>query len=154
MNESIQNTKRISMPELFMSIALLVKQRSICKVNQVGVVIAPLNLRNIYSFGYNGPVHGENHNICNGISGQCGCLHAEINALLKVQVKDSEKVMFTTTSPCMYCAKAIIQSGFSKIYYYEPYRDLSPIDYLKKFKIEVIQLKTNFLENFAQFLTK
>jgi len=151
MNELNQNI-RITLEELFMAIALIVKSRSICKVNQVGVVIAPKDLRNIYSFGYNGPVHKESHDVCNGISGNCGCLHAEINALLKVQVKDSEKIMFTTTSPCLYCAKAIIQSGFSVIYYFEPYRDLSPIQYLKKFNIEVFQLKTDFLTKFANTL--
>lgn len=69
-------------------------------------------------------------------------LHAESNALMKIAkstLTSKESVLYTTTSPCFECAKLIIQSGVSKVYYCEDYRDMSGIELLEKAGIIVEQ---------------
>lgn len=65
------------------------------------------------------------------------CVHAEINALIKVRVNDPHKVVFVTGQPCITCAKAIINSGASKVYYRSAYRSNEGLDVIKKAGIEV-----------------
>ncbi len=65
------------------------------------------------------------------------CVHAEINALIKVRVNDPRKVVFVTGQPCVTCAKAIINSGASKVYYRSAYRSNEGLDIVKKAGIEV-----------------
>jgi deoxycytidylate deaminase len=65
------------------------------------------------------------------------CVHAEINALIKVRVNDPRKVVFVTGQPCVTCAKAIINSGASKIYYRSAYRSDEGLDLFKRTGIEV-----------------
>ena len=69
-------------------------------------------------------------------------LHAESNALMKIAkstLTSKGSVLYTTTSPCFECAKLIIQSGVSKVYYCEDYRDMSGIELLEKAGIIVEQ---------------
>jgi len=65
------------------------------------------------------------------------CVHAEINALIKVRVNDPQKVVFVTGQPCITCAKAIINSGASKVYYRSAYRSNEGLELIKKAGIEV-----------------
>lgn len=65
------------------------------------------------------------------------CVHAEINALIKVRVNDPKKVVFVTGQPCVTCAKAIINSGASKVYYRSAYRSTEGLDLIKRIGIEV-----------------
>lgn len=113
------------MVQVMMDAAALVAQRSTCARAQVGVVIADITLHQILSFGYNGNWAGG-PNECDGTGeGACGCIHAEENALIKL-ASSFEARLFTTTSPCVYCAKRIINQGRIKhVYYAERYRDPS-----------------------------
>lgn len=65
------------------------------------------------------------------------CVHAEINALIKVRVNDPRKVVFVTGQPCVTCAKAIINSGASKVYYRSAYRSNEGLDVVKKAGIDI-----------------
>jgi deoxycytidylate deaminase len=65
------------------------------------------------------------------------CVHAEINALIKVRVNDPKKVVFVTGQPCITCAKAIINSGASKVYYRAAYRSSEGLDLIKRASIEL-----------------
>jgi dCMP deaminase len=112
---------RPSMLDVYMTFAFTVAARSTCKRYGTGAVIVSSDLRSVYSIGYNGSPHGQSHS-CNGETGNCQCIHSEINALLKVTQKDPDKIMFCTHSPCPTCARYMIQSGFSKLYYYHQYR--------------------------------
>jgi dCMP deaminase len=70
-------------------------------------------------------------------------LHAEANALAKV-ARSSESsegaVMFITHSPCFACAKLIYQSGISKVYFGQHYRETDGVNFLKKCNIDVEQV--------------
>lgn len=65
------------------------------------------------------------------------CVHAEVNALIKVRANDQAKVFFVTGQPCVTCAKAIINSGASKIYYRSAYRSDEGLELFKKARVEV-----------------
>jgi dCMP deaminase len=71
-------------------------------------------------------------------------LHAESNAISKL-AKSSESglgaTLFVTHSPCLQCAKLILQSGISSVYYNENYRDDSGLTFLEKSGILVEQVK-------------
>lgn len=65
------------------------------------------------------------------------CVHAEQNALIKVRVNDPAKVVFVTGQPCTTCAKLIINSGASKLYYRSAYRSNEGLDLVRKAGVEV-----------------
>lgn len=129
---------RPPMETIWMDLAVSLTARSTCQRNQVGAVVTSKNLERVYSIGYNGGAKGQNNECESNEPGKCGHLHAEINALIKCQVNDPEKVLFVTVYPCSLCAKAIVNSGFSKVYFREPYREEH--DVFKKTNIEVRQI--------------
>jgi dCMP deaminase len=70
-------------------------------------------------------------------------LHAESNAIAKLAKSNNSGLgadLFVTHAPCMECAKLIFQSGISRVYYSQDYRDDAGIKFLKKSKILVKQL--------------
>ena len=71
-------------------------------------------------------------------------LHAEANAITKVAKSTNSSdgsTMYVTLSPCLECAKLIIQAGIKRLVYNEEYRDISGLELLKKAGIEVEQIK-------------
>ena len=73
-------------------------------------------------------------------------LHAESNAIAKLAKstesgKDGD--LYITLSPCIECAKLILQTGISRVFYKTVYRDVSGINFLLKSNIEVIQMQGN-----------
>lgn len=124
---------RLSWDETFMSLALLVSQRTACKFHEAGVVIVDDNKR-IVSMGYNGPTEGDLHCIkdgCAKVDGdkktkklkRCRGAHAEINAIINAQ--DSTRLrgatVYTALYPCYDCMKAFNNSGIKEIVYLEKY---------------------------------
>ena len=132
---------RPTMVSVYMEFAQLITQRSTCLERQVGCVITSADYENVYSIGYNGNAAGRD-NECDGVGykGSCGCVHAEQNALIKCNVKDKRKLMFCTLAPCTMCAKLMINSGFSKVFYHEDWKSAEGIRILRAAKIEVIKL--------------
>lgn len=67
-------------------------------------------------------------------------LHAESNAIAKVARSNNSSVgstMYVTLSPCVECAKLIIQAGITRVVYAEDYRATDGPDLLKKAGITV-----------------
>jgi len=120
---------RIPLYEIYLRMAEQIAERSTCIRMKQGAVIVSYDLKKVYSLGFNGTVKNW-VNSCNGIKGQCGCIHAEENALLKCETEDKNKVLFCTSGPCMNCAKKLIQSGFSDVFYRKDYRDTRPVVFL------------------------
>jgi len=94
----------------------------------------------VYAIGYNGNAKGLPNTCDNDRAGNCRCIHAKVNALVKCPVKDKNKAMFVTDTPCLMCAKLIINSGFSCVYYNRVYRDKSGYLLLKDTGIKVKQV--------------
>jgi dCMP deaminase len=69
-------------------------------------------------------------------------LHAESNALAKLARSTESGLgsdLFVTTAPCLDCAKLIFQSGISRVWYSDAYREDSGIRFLKASGVEVIK---------------
>jgi len=111
--------------------------RSVCKRLKVGAVITDLSMRRVLAVGYNGPASGLDHERCNTEEGNCGCLHAECNAIARVDNTLPGKIIFVTISPCVMCAQMIIQAGITKVYYVDEYRDREGLWLLERCHVEV-----------------
>ena len=109
---------------------------------KVGCVIVKDN--RIISIGYNGMPSGWD-NVCE-TDGKTKdeVLHAEANAITKVAMSSESCYngdIYTTTAPCLECAKLIYQSGISNVFYRTPHlRSEDGIKFLDKCDINVIQL--------------
>ena len=73
-------------------------------------------------------------------------LHAEANAITKIARSNNSSdgaTMYVTASPCIECAKLIIQAGIKRVVYSEKYRLEDGLDLLKRANIEVIYINPN-----------
>lgn len=132
--------KRPSFEVIFMKLALMLAERSTCSRNQVGCVITSADYRRVLSVGYNGNATGLK-NACDDPTaiGGCGCIHAEENAIISCnEPRVTPKIMFTTVSPCVACAKRIVQlGGVTQIFYYKEYRTKGAEDIFKFHNIKL-----------------
>lgn len=114
-----------------------------CTERHVAAIITDKDLSQVFSIGINGGPRGLADCMCK-IDGKYGCVHAEINALVKCNSTSPDKVMFVTLSPCKQCAAAIINTpgGFSAVYYTEEWKDTTGIELLKNAGIKCIRVDT------------
>ena len=125
--------------EKYMQMAAVWATNSYCKRRQVGALI--VKDRMIISDGYNGTPSGF-ENVCedeNGVT-KPYVLHAEANAISKVAKSGNSAdgaTLYVTASPCMECAKLIIQSGIRRVVYRDEYRLTDGIDLLRRAGVEV-----------------
>ena len=114
-------------------------KNSYCKRRQVGALL--VKDRMIISDGYNGTPSGF-ENICedeNGVT-KPYVLHAEANAISKVAKSGNSSegsTLYVTASPCIECAKLIIQAGITRVVYKDEYRLTDGVDLLKRAGITV-----------------
>ena len=129
---------RPSWDKIWMQMAETISQRSHHPTFKVGALIVTSDNTQVLSLGYNGRAAGMSNVPQSEEPGCSGLLHAEINALLKLDYNNpKDKVMYITLSPCENCAMAIINSGIKKVVYKEEYRDMSGVDLLRKANITV-----------------
>ena len=68
-------------------------------------------------------------------------LHAEANAITKVARSNNSSegaTMYVTSSPCIECAKLIIQSGITRVVYANSYRLSDGVELLQRADLEII----------------
>ena len=120
-------------------------RNSYCRRRQVGALL--VKDRMIISDGYNGTPSGF-ENICednNGVT-KPYVLHAEANAITKIARSSNSSngaTMYVTASPCIECAKLIIQAGIKRVVYSEKYRLEDGLELLKRANIEVVYINPN-----------
>lgn len=126
---------------MYLEICSSVAKMSFAKRAQVGAVLVKDN--NIISMGWNGTPSGFSNN-CefriddhdeNCLLTREEVLHAETNCITKVAKSTQSSLgstMYITISPCMDCAKLIVQSGVSRVVYKSFYRDKKSLDFLSK----------------------
>lgn len=122
---------------------------SYCRRRQVGALL--VKDRMIISDGYNGTPSGF-ENICEDDNNQTKAyvLHAEANAITKVARSSNSSdgaTLYVTASPCIECAKLIIQAGIQRVVCGERYRILDGIELLERAGIRVEILDENKDEN-------
>lgn len=123
----------------YLEMARVWAKNSYCKRRQVGALI--VKNRMIISDGYNGTPSGF-ENVCEDDNGLTKpyVLHAEANAITKVAKSGNSSdgaTLYVTASPCIECAKLIIQSGIKRVVYLDEYRVTDGVDLLRRAGIEV-----------------
>ena len=132
------NINRPSWDKIWMAVAETIAQRSHHSTFKVGSLIVTSDNTQVLSLGYNGNAAGLSNVPKSEVPGYSGLLHAEMNALLKMDYNNpKDKVMYLTLSPCEYCAMAIINSGVKKVIYKEAYRDDSGIKLLEQAGVKI-----------------
>ena len=127
----------------YMRMANIWAENSYCERRKVGALIVKDKM--IISDGYNGTPSGF-ENICEDENGftKPYVLHAEANAITKIARSGNssqDATMYVTASPCIECAKLIIQSGIRRVVYGEKYRLTDGIELLERAGIEVVYLE-------------
>ena len=135
--------KQYQLDKRYLRMATIWAENSYCKRRQVGALLVRDQM--IISDGFNGTPAGF-ENICETEDGVTKpyVLHAEANAISKVaQSGNSSKdaTLYVTASPCMECAKLIIQSGIKRVVYRDSYRLTDGIDLLERAGIIVEQVQ-------------
>ena len=125
--------------EKYLAMAEVWAGNSYCRRRQVGALL--VKDRMIISDGYTGTPSGF-ENICEDESGATKpyVLHAEANAISKVAKSGNSSdgaTLYVTASPCIECAKLIIQAGIKRVVYKDEYRLTDGIDLLRRAGIEV-----------------
>ena len=128
---------RISFDKIWMDLAISISLRSTDEKHKVGCVIVDENNTSVLAIGYNGDHKGGTNQRLSLEHGKSGFIHAETNALIKLDYHNHcNKVMFVTLSPCYSCSQQIINAGIKKVVYLKKYND-DGINLLKSFSIEV-----------------
>lgn len=137
--------KRPEWDEYFGEITKQVALRSTCVRKKVGAII--VKDKNIISTGYNGSIRGLEHCEtvgCLMMEGHCTrTIHAEANAIIQAAkhgLMIDRAEIYISASPCFNCFKLIANSGITKIYFMEFYRDERIIEIAKKLNIELIDM--------------
>jgi dCMP deaminase len=145
-NESAKgsvHTKQFLLDQRYLRMAAIWAQNSYCKRRQVGALLVKNKM--IISDGYNGTPSGFENN-CEDENNQTFpyVLHAEANAITKVAKSNNSSdgaTLYVTSSPCLECAKLIIQAGIKRVVFYDDYHKDDGINLLKKAHIEVVKIK-------------
>jgi dCMP deaminase len=134
--------KQTKFDQRYLEMARIWAKNSYCTRRQVGALVVKNNM--IISDGYNGTPSGF-ENVCeddNGVT-KPYVLHAEANAITKLARSSNNSdgaTIYITASPCIECAKLIIQSGIKRVVYGEKYRLMDGIELLERAGIEVVYL--------------
>lgn len=137
------NSKEQKLDLRYMRMAQIWAENSYCERRKVGALLVKDKM--IISDGYNGTPSGF-ENKCedeNNVS-KAYVLHAEANAITKVARSNNSSdgaTLYVTASPCIECAKLIIQSGIKRVVYGEKYRIMDGVELLLRANIEVIHLE-------------
>lgn len=135
--------KQLTLDRRYLRMARIWAENSYCKRRQVGALI--VKDKSIISDGYNGTPSGF-ENICEDEQGVTKkyVLHAEANAITKVAASTnncSGATVYVTASPCIECAKLIIQAGIKRVVYSEEYHLRDGVELLQHAGVEVLSLE-------------
>lgn len=136
--------KQQALDSRYLRMARIWAENSYCRRRQVGALL--VKDRMIISDGFNGtPVGFEN--VCEDPDTELTkpyVLHAEANAITKIARSNNSSegsTLYVTASPCLDCAKLIIQAGIRRVVFGELYRITDGIDLLRRAGIECIQIE-------------
>ena len=134
--------KQKRLDQRYLRMARIWAENSYCKRRQVGALVVKDKM--IISDGYNGTPSGF-ENVCEDEDNVTKpyVLHAEANAITKLARSSNNSdgsTLYITDSPCIECAKLIIQAGIKRVVYANKYRLTEGLELLERANIEVIHL--------------
>lgn len=134
--------KQDKFDERYLRMAQIWAENSYCQRRKVGALVVKDKM--IISDGYNGTPSGF-ENVCENDDNVTKpyVLHAEANAITKLARSSNNSdgaTLYVTASPCIECAKLIIQSGIKRVVYGEKYRLDEGINLLKRAGVEVVYM--------------
>ena len=129
----------------YLRMARVWAENSYCKRRQVGALVVKDKM--IISDGYNGTPSGF-ENVCEDSNNVTKpyVLHAEANAITKVAASSNNSrgsTIYVTASPCIECAKLIIQAGVVRVVYSEEYHTDEGVQLLRRAGIAVDYISIN-----------
>ncbi len=138
------NDKQDALDKRYLRMASIWAENSYCERRKVGAIIVKDKM--IISDGYNGTPAGF-ENICETPEGVTKpyVLHAEANAITKVARSNNSSdgaTLYVTASPCLECAKLIIQAGIRRVVFNEFYRLADGVDLMRRAGIECDHIET------------
>ena len=141
-NKANENTKQLLLDLRYLRMARIWSENSYCQRRKVGALVVKNKM--IISDGYTGTPSGF-ENVCETEDNVTKpyVLHAEANAITKLARSENNSdgaTLYVTASPCIECAKLIIQAGIKRVVYGEKYRLEDGINLLKRAGIDVIYL--------------
>nr|WP_276894559.1 dCMP deaminase family protein [Hallella bergensis] len=145
----MRQEKALRLDGRYLRMARIWAENSYCKRRQVGALVVKNKM--IISDGYNGTPSGF-ENVCEDDNDLTKpyVLHAEANAITKLARSHNNSegaTLYVTASPCIECAKLIIQAGIKRVVYGENYRLDDGICLLRRAGIEVVLLDTDRINN-------
>lgn len=140
---STSHLKQEVLDKRYLRMALIWAENSYCQRRQVGALI--VKNQTIISDGYNGTPAGF-ENVCEDDEGHTKpyVLHAEANAITKLARSNNsgqDATLYITASPCIECAKLIIQTGIRRVVFNELYRLCDGIDLLRRSGVECVHIE-------------
>ena len=134
--------KQEAIDRRYLRMARIWAENSYCIRRKVGALIVKDKM--IISDGFNGTPTGF-ENICEDESGQTKpyVLHAEANAITKVAKSNNSSegaTLYITASPCIECAKLIIQAGIIRVVYSENYRIEDGLELLRRAGVQILYI--------------
>jgi dCMP deaminase len=137
-----KNNERPSWDLIWMHMAETIALRSCDPRFKVGAVIVSDDNTQVLSLGYNGNYAGGPNFPESNEPGKSGFIHAEVNALLKLDYNNPKrKLIYLTLAPCVTCAKCLINAGIDEVVYREVYRNMEGVQLLKNSGVIVRQFK-------------
>lgn len=140
-----ENKKQVLLDERYLKMAAIWAQNSYCERRKVGALLVKDKM--IISDGYNGTPSGF-ENVCEDENNATKpyVLHAEANAITKVAKSNNSSdgaTLYVTSSPCLECAKLIVQAGIKRVVFSDNYRITDGVDLLKRANIEIRQVEVD-----------
>jgi len=134
------DNKQDKLDRRYLDMAKIWAENSYCERRKVGALLVKDKM--IISDGYNGTPAGF-ENVCEDENNKTKAyvLHAEANAITKVAKSNNSSdgsTLYVTSSPCLECAKLIIQAGITRVVFTEKYRLDDGIKLLERAGIEVV----------------
>ena len=126
----------------YLRMATIWAENSYCERRKVGAIMVKGKM--IISDGYNGTPAGF-ENVCEDEYGATKpyVLHAEANAITKVARSNNSSegsTLYVTASPCVECAKLIIQAGVTRVVFNELYRLTDGVDLLRRAGVDWVHI--------------
>jgi len=143
MENQKNSAKQKQFDKHYLEMATIWSKNSYCQRRQVGALIVKDKM--IISDGFNGtPAGFENQCEDEDFKTKPYVLHAEANAITKVAKSGNNScgaTLYVTTSPCIECAKLIIQAGIIRVVYLNEYHNRDGLDLLSRAGVEILNFE-------------